>query len=186
MIAAVRSEVSVNESVLYVAFELGKREWKLAMTSGFGITPWLRTVASGDLVGVERVIHAARLRFGLAPTVRVISCYEAGRDGFWIHRALQHHGIANRVVDSASIEVNRRARRTKTDRLDAVKLVVLLVRVCAGDRDAWSEVHVPTVDAEAGRHVSRERTALTKEQTRLRNQIGSWLETVGCQAPRSM
>ena len=186
MIAAVRSDVSVNESVLYVAFELGKKDWKLAMTSGFRVQPWLRTVASGDLGAVERVIRVARQRFGLAPTVRVISCYEAGRDGFWIHRALQQRGIANRVVDSASIEVNRRARRTKTDRLDAVKLVLMLVRVCAGDRDAWSEVHVPTVDAEAGRHVSRERSALTQEQTRLRNQIGSWLATFGCQASRSI
>ena len=185
MIAMVRSEVSVNESVLYVAFELGKNEWKLAMTSGFGVTPWLRTVVGGDLAAVERVIGLARHRFGLAPAVRVISCYEAGRDGFWIHRALLRLGVENRVVDSASIEVNRRARRTKTDRLDALKLVLMLVRVCAGDRDAWSEVHIPTVDVEAARHVSRERTALTQEQTRLRNQIGSWLATWGCRVTPS-
>ena len=64
----------------------------------------------------------------------MVSCYEAGRDGFWIHRALTARGIANRVVDSASIEVNRRARRAKTDRLDALKLVRMLVRVCYGER----------------------------------------------------
>src|ERR1044071_3774919 len=180
MIAADRSEVSVNESVLYVAFELGKKDWKVAMTSGFGRTPWLRTIAGGDLAAVERVITAARPRFGLAAPVRVISCYEAGRDGFWIHRALWRLGVENRVVDSASLEVNRRARRTKTDRLDATKLVRMLVRVCAGERGAWAEVRVPTVAAEAARHVSRERTALTQEQTRLRNQIGSWLATWGC------
>ena len=114
MIAATRSDVSVNESVLYVAFELGKKEWKLAMTSGFGGQPWLRTVAGGDLGAVERAVRSGRQRFGLPATARVISCYEAGRDGFWIHRALTALGVENRVVDSASIEVNRRARRTKT------------------------------------------------------------------------
>jgi transposase len=127
MIAAVRSLVSVNESVLYVAVELGQKDWKVAMTSGFAAKPWLRTMAAGDLAAVERTIGAARRRFGVSATARVISCYEAGRDGFWIHRALQRLGIANRVVDSASIDVNRRARRMKTDRLDALTLVMKLV-----------------------------------------------------------
>jgi transposase len=180
MIAMTRSEVSVNEPVLFVAFELGKKSWKLALTTGFGIPPWLRTVASGDLSAVADLIAAARVRFQLAETARVISCYEAGRDGFWIHRALKVRGIENRVVDSSSIEVNRRTRRAKSDRLDAQKLVLLLVRVCAGDRTAWSEVRVPPAAVEAARHRSRERTALTQEQTRLRNQIGSWLATAGC------
>jgi transposase len=181
MIAAIRSDASVVESVLYVAFELGRKQWTLALTSGFGATPWLRTVASGDFAAVERVITVARQRFQLPATAAVVSCYEAGRDGFWIHRALARLGIRNRVVDSASIEVNRRARRTKTDRLDARKLVLLLVRVCAGDRDAWAEVHVPTEAVEAARHRSRERSALIKERTRLRNQLTSWLATWGCQ-----
>jgi transposase len=182
MIAAVRSEVSVVEPVLYVAFELGKTSWTLGMTSGFGMPSWVRTVTSGDFAAVARVIAAARQRFQLPATAAVVSCYEAGRDGFWIHRALERLGIRNRVVDSASIEVNRRARRTKTDRLDARKLVLLLVRVCAGDRDAWAEVRVPTVAVEAARHPSRERSALIKERTRLRNQMSSWLATWGCQA----
>ena len=180
MIAAVRSEVSVNEPVLYVAFELGKKDWKLAMTSGFGVAPLLRTVAGGDLDAVTRVVQAARLRLGLPATARVVSCDEAGRDGFWIHRALARRGIVNRVVDSASIDVKRRARRTKTDRLDALKLVMMLVRVCQGEPGVWAEVCGPSVEAEAARHVSRERTALTQEQTRRHNQIGSWLATCGC------
>jgi transposase len=179
MTAMIRSEVSVNESVLFVAFELGKQTWKLAMTTGLAVTPWVQTVAGGDLAAVDAVLQRAQARFGLAAAVRVISCYEAGRDGFWIHRALAVRGIANRVVDSSSIEVNRRKRRAKSDRLDAVKLVLLLARVCAGDRGAWSEVRVPSAAAEAARHRSRERTALTAEQTRLKNQIGSWLATAG-------
>ena len=167
-----------------MAFELGKKEWKLAMTSGFGVDPWLRTVAAGDLRAVESALGRGRLRLGLPATAPVVSCYEAGRDGFWIHRALEQRGIRNRVVDSASIEVNRRARRAKTDRLDALKLVRMLVRVCYGERRAWSEVRVPTVAEEAARQVSRERTALTQEQTRRINQMRGWLATWGCALPR--
>jgi transposase len=113
----------------------------------------------------------------------VVSCYEAGRDGFWIHRALTQLGIRNRVVDSASIEVNRRARRAKTDRLDALKLVRMLVRVCYGEKQVWSEVRIPTVMAEAARHVTRERTALTQDQTRVINQMRGWLATWGAALP---
>ena len=180
MIATTRPEISVSEPTLYVAFELGKKDWKLAMTSGFGVEPWVRTVASGDLGAVDRALRAGRLRLGLAAHAPVESCYEAGRDGFWIHRAVTQLGLRNRVVDSASIEVNRRARRAKTDRLDALKLVRMLVRVCYGERRVWSEVRVPTVADEAGRQVSRERTALTQEQTRLVNQMRGWLATWGC------
>ena len=102
------------------------------MTSGFGIAPWPRTVQWG-FAAVERAICQGKSRRNLPTSATVVSCYEAGRDGFWIHRALTTLGIRNRVVDSASIEVNRRARRTKTDRIDALKLVMMLVRVCCGE-----------------------------------------------------
>jgi len=184
MTATTRPEFrSVSEPTLYVAFELSAKSWKVAMTSGFGVAPWLRTVPSGDLRHVARAIDQAKTRFGLPPSAGVASCYEAGRDGFWIHRALTALGLANRVVDSASIDVNRRARRAKTDRLDALKLVAMLVRACCGERGVWSEIRVPTVLAEAARHVSRERTALTQERTRLVNQVRSWLATWGCALP---
>ena len=180
MVATVRSIVSVNEAALYVSFELAAREWKLALTSGFGVKPWIRRVSAGDLAAVARMVREGRRRLGLAETTPVISCYEAGRDGFWIHRALTQLGVVNRVVDSASIDVKRRQRRMKTDRIDAVKLVMMLVRVATGEPDVWAEVRVPSVAVEAARHVSRERTALTEDRTRLRNQITSWLATWGC------
>jgi transposase len=183
MIATTRPELSVNEPTLYVAFELGKKDWKLAMTPGFGVDPWVRTIAGGDLAAVQRALRDGRRRFGVPDDAASVSCYEAGRDGFWIHRALTQRGVRNRVVDSASIEVNRRARRAKTDRLDALKLVRMLVRVCCGERRVWSEVHVPTVAAEAARQVSRERTALTQDQTRLVNQMRGWLATWGARLP---
>ncbi len=181
MTATTRSEIeSVREARLYVAFELGKKDWTLAITSGFGVPPWVRTVAAGDLAAVGRVMREARTRFGVGPPAEVVSCYEAGRDGFWIHRALSGLGIRNRVVDSASIEVNRRARRTKTDRLDALKLVLMLVRVVSGEPHVWREVRVPGVEAEAARQGSRERSDLVAERTRLGNQVTSWLATWGC------
>ena len=95
MTATTRPEMSVSEPTLYVAFELAKKEWKLALTSGFGVEPWLRTVTSGDWRAVERVLREGRVRGGLPASARVVSCYEAGRDGFWIHRALlEQRGVA--------------------------------------------------------------------------------------------
>lgn len=174
---------SVDEPTLYVGLELGQRSWTVAMTSGLMATPWLRGMAPGDWPKLRRLLGQARQRFGLPATAPVVSCYEAGRDGFWVHRALVVHGIGNRVVDSSSIEVNRRARRNKSDRMDGRKLVVLLVRVCSGDRTAWREVHVPAVHAEAARHVGRERADLVTAQTRLINQMRGWLATLGAPWP---
>ena len=184
MIASTRPALSVSEPTLFVAFDLGKKEWKVALTSGFGVAPRLRTVGSGDLAAVARVVREGRRRFGLPATARVVSCYEAGRDGFWIHRALTALGVANRVVDSASIDVNRRARRAKTDRLDALKLVQKLVRVWLGEPDVWREVRVPRVEDEAARQVSRERTTLVQDRTRLINQVRGWLALWGASLPR--
>lgn len=178
-----RSERSVEEPTLYVAFELGKKSWSLGLTPGLGMRPWVRTVTGGDLGAVRATLDLARKRFGLPSTARVVSCYEAGRDGFWVHRAVTELGVANVVVDSSSIEVSRRARRAKTDRLDAIKLVLMLVRFDRGEPDVWKTVRVPAEAVEAARHVSRERNALVKEQTRLTNQLKSWLATFGCGLP---
>jgi transposase len=77
---------------------------------------------------------------------RVVSCYEAGRDGFWLHRYLTVVGIENVVVDSSSIEVNRRSRRAKTDRLDLEKLLTVLIRYHTGEKKVWRVVRVPSVE----------------------------------------
>ena len=174
--------VSVTDAALYVAFEVGKKSWKVAMTAGLGVTPWVQSMSPGDWTKLRALLTKAQQRFGRGPTTRVVSCYEAGRDGFWIHRGLVLQGLANRVVDSASIEVNRRARRNKSDQLDARKLAELLVRACVG-LPAWREVRVPTEAEEAARHVSRERSALVAERTRLLNQVTSWLATRGATRP---
>jgi hypothetical protein len=101
-------------------------------------------------------IKKAKLRFGLPADAPVVACYEAGRDGFWIHRFLVHEGVQNIVVDSASIEVSRRKRRAKSDRLDAIKLVSMLIRWHNGEKKVWSVVHVPTVADEDRRQLHRE------------------------------
>jgi transposase len=113
---------------LFMAFELGMSEWKLGFTIGLGQKARRRTITAGNLEKVQREIVAAKKRFQLPETAEVVSCYEAGRDGFWLHRYLTQSGIGNLVVDSASIEVNRRKRRAKTDRLDVEKLLTMLIR----------------------------------------------------------
>lgn len=166
--------------VLYLSFELGRVEWKLAFTVGRGEKPRLRTLAAGDLRGVEQEIERARQRWGVPEKARVVSCYEAGRDGFWLHRFLLSRGVENVVVDSSSIEVNRRSRRAKTDRLDAQKLVMMLIRHdLAEEGRVWSVVQVPSVEQEADRQLHRDWEVLKKERTLHRNRIQSLLACQG-------
>jgi transposase len=129
--------------VLYLALELSWNTWKLAFTIGRGQKPRLRTIAARNHAALLDEIEAAKKRFGLPADAPVISCYEAGRDGFWIDRFLRSHGVQNIVVDSASIEVSRRKRRAKSDRLDVEKLLDMLMRWHNGEKKVWAVVHVP-------------------------------------------
>jgi transposase len=119
------------------------------------------------------------MRLGLRSDAPMRSCYEAGRDGFWVHRALVSKGIHNVVVDSASIAVDRRRRRVKSDRIDATALVTQLMNAAAGDRRGWREVHVPSVQAEADRQLQREWDAVRTDRTRVRCRIQGLLATQG-------
>jgi transposase len=170
---------STRQEVLYLAFELGWSEWKLAFTTGMAQKPRMRSVRARDLRGLELEIAKAKQRFGLTDKATVLSCYEAGRDGFWLHRFLESRGIQNRIVDSASIEVNRRQRRAKSDRLDAGKLVSMLVRYQAGEKKVWSVVRVPSVAAEDDRQLHRELEALKDERTQYINRIKGLLASQG-------
>ena len=135
-----RSETAVVPTVL-VAFDLGNRIWKLACRASPADPPRIRTLPARDLTALAAELGAARSRFGLAAGAPIVSCYEAGRDGFWLHRALTALGITNYVVDSASIEGNRRGRQAKSDRLDATALLDKLGRYVGGERRVWSVVH---------------------------------------------
>ena len=165
--------------VLYVAFELSWGTWKMAFTVGAGQPPRIRTVPARCTRLALDEIKKAKLRFDLPADTPVLSCYEAGRDGFWIHRVLAHEGIHNIVVDSASIEVSRRKRRAKSDRLDVVKLVSMLIRWHNGEKKVWSVVHVPTVADEDRRQLHRELIELKSERTELANRIKGLLAGLG-------
>ena len=117
---------------------------------------------------------------GVSKTAHVVSCYEAGREGFWLHRFLEAHGVESLVVDSSSIEVNRRKRRAKTDRLDVRALLDLLLRHMAGShKKVWSVVHVPTVEQEDRRHLHRELQSAKRDRTRVTNRMKGLLANHG-------
>ena len=166
-------------STLYLAFELGNTEWKLAMTTRVDQTPLLRTMPARALKTLEGELARAKTHFALAATTPVRSCYEAGRDGFWLHRYLVSRSVSNSIVDSSSIEVNRRRRRTKTDRLDACKLVTMLLRAHAGERRVWSVVNVPALAAEDRRQVHRELLFARRDRGRHTNRIKGLLASHG-------
>jgi len=166
-------------AVLYMALELSARRWQLAFGLGLATPSRRRTIEAGDREALRREIAAAKRQFALPPTAVTRSCYEAGRDAFWVHRLLEAEAVTNGVVDSASIEVSRRQRRAKTDRLDAEALLRRLIRYWLGERDQWKVVQVPTVELEDTRHAERAIATWVGERTRDRSRIHSLLATHG-------
>jgi transposase len=162
-----------------LAFELGEESWQLGFCRGLGQKVFRRKIAARCTKALLREIEWAREKLGLASDVRVVSCYEAGRDGFWLHRFLEAHGIENFVMDSASIEVNRRKKRAKTDRLDVVKLLGLLARHLAGEEKVFAIVTVPSVAEEDLRQIGRELKLLKKDRTRISNRMKGLLANQG-------
>jgi transposase len=179
MTATHNGNCSTAQAVLYLAFELGWTEWKLAFTTGHGQKPRFRSMRARDLPKLQQEIARAKERFGLAAEAVVRSCYEAGRDGFWLHRYLTVSGSDNVIVDSSSIEVNRRQRRAKSDQLDAGKLLTMLLRHHGGEKKIWSVLRVPSVGAEDGRQLHRELEALKDERTQHNNRIKGLLASLG-------
>jgi transposase len=163
---------------LYMSFELAAQTWKLAFSDGRS-RPRFISMPARDLARLADEMRSAKERFTLPSDCRVVSCYEAGQDGFWLHRQLVAAGIENVIVDSASIEVNRRRRRAKTDRLDARKLVLMLLRHDTGEPNVWSILRVPTVEQEDLRHIHRDLEQLKTEEKQHRMRIHSLLMTQG-------
>jgi transposase len=170
---------SMKSGTLHVAFELGRKKWKLGFTIGLGQKARKKTVAGGDREAVLHEMAAAKRRFGLPAEARVVSCYEAGPEGFWLHRWLVSVGVENVVVDSASIQVDRRKRRAKSDGLDVVDLLKLLCRHTMGEPKVWSVVRVPPPQIEDARQLHRDLATLTEERTRSRNRIRGLLAVHG-------
>jgi transposase len=167
------------ERVLFVAFELSEKTWKLGFTTGHGQKPRERSIAACNQARLLQEVAQAKKRFGLSETAPVVSCYEAGREGFWLHRFLQAQGITNHVVDSSSIEVNRRKRRAKSDGLDVRKLLSMLMRFHYGERDVWRGVNVPSIEAEDQRHLHRDLETLKQERASTTTRIKGLLSSQG-------
>jgi len=167
------------ERVLWLAFELREKTWKRGFTTEPGHKPRERSVTARHQARVLQEITQAKRRFGLPETAPVVSCYEAGRDGFWLHRFLQAPGISNYVVDSSSIAVNRRQRRAKSDALDVRKFLSMLLHYEQGEREVWRVVHVPSVAAEDGRHLHRDLETLKQARASMTTRIKGLLRSQG-------
>jgi transposase len=178
------ASVPMTRGVLYLAFELGWNEWKLAFATGPWDQPRLRSIGGRNTPALVQEIAKAKKRFGLADDAVVRTCYEAGRDGFWLHRFVASQGIDNVVVDSSSIEVNRRGRRRKTDRLDAGKLLSMLMRYHNGEHKVWSVLQVPGVADEDRRQLHRDLGELKAERTGHTNRIKGLLAAYGLSVPK--
>jgi transposase len=169
---------------IFVAIELSQRSWLVTMHSPERDRISRHKLDGGDHAGLLALIAKARartaLKLGSVPAV--VSCYEAGYDGFWLHRLLTAAGIANRVFDPASIAVEQRARRAKTDRIDGELLLRTLLAHWRGEPRVVRIVRVPSVEEEDARRASRQRDRLVKEQTAHSNRIKALLRLVGLAA----
>jgi transposase len=165
--------------ILFMAFELSDKTWKLGFTTGPGQKPRERNVAARNQERVLEEIASAKRRLGLPETAPVVSCYEAGREGFWLHRFLLAHGMTNHVVDSSAIEVSRRQRRAKSDGLDVRKLLSMLMRYHHGEQKVWQVVKVPSMEAEDQRHLHRDLETLKRERGSTTTRIKGLLSSQG-------
>jgi transposase len=168
-------------ATLFVALELSKAKWLVGLHSPMADKVSRHTIAGGDAPALLTLIGAARRRAeaSLGGTVRVVTCYEAGYDGFWLHRLLVAHGIANQVIDPASLLVNRRARRRKTDRIDLAGLLRTLMAWHRGEPQVCSMVRVPSPEEEDRRRRGRERERLVKERVQHLGRVKGLLMTQG-------
>ena len=170
-----------RSATIFVALELSLTRWVVAASAPGEQKASQHSVAACDgpalLALLDHLRQRAERRWGRA--VRIVTIQEAGRDGFWVHRLLEAHGVQSQVVDPSSIAVNRRSRRAKTDRIDAEAMLRTLMAWHRGERQVCAMVRPPTRGAEDARRLSREREALVTERTRHANRIKGLLATQG-------
>lgn len=177
----VRGEDTAKVPTIYVALDLGRRRWTVGVLLPGDRDARIFQIAGGDRESLLALIERQRQTIG-TPDVRVASCYEAGRDGFWLHRWLRGQGIDNRVLDPASLEVPRRRRRVKTDRVDTLGLLRVLLRLERGEAEMARVVRVPDPTIEDARRLTRERERLVRERTAHGNRIQGLLVAQGVTA----
>ncbi len=162
-----------NEPSIHAALELSKNRWLLAIQVPDRDNPSLHPLKGGDAEGLMAKLDAASDRVAKVTGERpkVTLCYEAGYDGFWLARLLERHGIGCLVMEPASLQVNRRARRVKTDRIDVESILHTLIAWCRGEHQVCSMVVIPSVEEEDLRRSHRERDRLIRERTAHINRI---------------
>lgn len=175
------STTADRDPVIHLAIELSCSTWLVAARLPGDEKPRLHRITGGDTAALLALISSLRARVAarLGSPIGVICCFEAGRDGFWLHRLLTAHGVINHVLEPTSILVNRRARRAKTDRLDAEGMLRVLAAYLRGDQQACSMVRVPTPEEEDAKRPHRERQHLVQERLRIENRIEALLFTQG-------
>ncbi len=167
-------------ATVYVAWELSKADWKLGILLPGAQKMSRFTIKGGDLAAVGARLAAARAKAATTGLpVRILSCYEAGFDGHWLHRWLEGQGVVSHEIDPSSIEVNRRARRAKTDRIDLERIMRAFLAHLRGEPQACSIVHVPSPEEEDDKRANRERERLLKERTAHTNRIKGLLNAQG-------
>src|SRR5271154_981785 len=171
----------LSENIIRIAIELSVSSWLVAVRLPGADKSRLHRLEGGDTTALLALISQLRSTTSTkcGKAVDVACCFEAGRDGFWLHRLLTAHGIATYVLEPTSILVNRRARRAKTDRLDAEGMLRVLAAWLAGDRQVCSMVRVPTPEEEDAKRPHREREHLVKEKLRIESRISALLFTQG-------
>jgi len=172
-----REKLNMNLPLMSIAFELSDKKWKLQFEHRGRVR--VVDLRAGDLQLLDEAIDAALKKIGLDRNCQIVTCYEAGRDAFWIHRCLTARGFVSLIIDSSSIEVPRRHRRKKTDRVDVGKLSALLKRWLGGEEGMWSLVHPPSEEDEDERRPHRELERLKKERTAHVNRLKSLLVAQG-------
>lgn len=179
--ASVPSPAGGEAATLFVVLELSKARWLVAIHSPRADKISRHTIEGGDAPALLNLIGRMRdqAQHHLGTPVRVVSCFEAGYDGFWLHRVLVAHGIENHVMDPASLPVDRRTRRVKTDRLDLGLLMRALMAWCRGEPQVCRMVRVPTPEEEDCRRRSRERERLVNERVQHIGRIKGLLMTQG-------
>ena len=167
-------------ATVHLVFELSKATWKLGLLLPGSKKLSRYAIPAGDLKALTELLTKARTKVvGCGKPVRIISCYEAGFDAHWLHRWLTDQGVTNYEIDPASVAVNRRARRVKTDRIDLDQLLRTLLAYLRDEPRVCSMVHVPAVEDEDRKRLNREREYLKEEQTAHTNRIKGLLHAQG-------
>ena len=167
-------------ATVYVAFELSKAKWQLGVLTPGAEKMSRYWIGGGNLAALSEVLAKARAKAERSgKRVRVVSCYEAGLDGHWLHRWLLNEGVVNYTIDASSIEVTRRARQAKTDRIDLARLMRAFLAHLRGEPRACSVVRVPSPEDEDRKRRTRERETLVVERTRHINRIKGLLHGQG-------